>query len=137
MTEAGGPVSSGPTLMGISSVSQPPCASSPAGPGLSNHPSGTRQDNGVPPPTLIVPNSSRMGFFSSLQSGARGDAWLHASDDSCWHACVIKANETARCCQQVDTGHRSNPPASTHPAEGSSLASIGSGLRFHPPHSAL
>lgn len=136
-------MSSGPTLMGISSVSQPPCASSPAGPGLSNHPSGIREDNGVllvrrDPPQLcpIVPNS-RMGFFSSLQSGARGDAWLHASDDSCWHACVIKANETARCCQQVDTGHRSNPPASTHPAEESSLASVGSGLRFHPPHSAL
>lgn len=24
-------------------------------------------------------------FLSPLRSGARGEVWLHASDDSCWH----------------------------------------------------
>lgn len=65
--------------------------------------------SGGPP---SVPNR-RIGFFSSLQSGARGEAWLHASHHSCWHACVIKPNETAHCSQRMDTGRRSNPPAST------------------------
>lgn len=63
-----------------------------------------------------VPNRGA-GFFSSLQSGARGEAWLHASADSCWHACVIKPNETAHCSQRMDTGRRSNR-ANIHPSGG-------------------
>lgn len=59
-----------------------------------------------------VPNP-RIAFFSSLQSGARGEAWLHASDGSCWHARLIKANETAHCSQRMDTGRGSNRPTST------------------------
>lgn len=66
--------------------------------------------SGGPPPS--VPNR-RAGFFSSSQSGARGEGWLHASDDSCWHARVIKPNETAHCSQRMDTGRGSNPPPST------------------------
>lgn len=66
--------------------------------------------SGGPPPS--VP-SCRTGFLSSFQSGARGEGWLHASDDSCWHARVIKPNETAHCSQRMDTGRGSNPPPST------------------------
>lgn len=101
--------------MGFNSVSGPPCASSPTGPGLYNRPSVAREHNSVlmvrrTPPS--VPNR-RTGFFSSFQSGARGEGWLHASDDSCWHARVIKPNETAHCSQRMDTGRGSNPPPST------------------------
>lgn len=100
--------------MGFISVSGPPRASSPTGPGLYNRPSVMREHNSV----LMVrrtPSSvlnSRTGFFSSRQSGARGEGWLHASDDSCWHARVIKPNETAHCSQRMDTGRGSNPPPS-------------------------
>lgn len=68
--------------------------------------------SGGPPPPPSVPNR-RTGFFSSFQSGARGEGWRHASDDSCWHARVIKPNETAHCSQRMDTGRGSNPPPST------------------------
>lgn len=85
--------------------------------------------SGGPPPS--VPNR-RTGFFSSFQSGARGEGWLHASDDSCWHARVIKPNETAHCSQRMDTGRGSNPPPSTRQRTPPPLQSLGSGCLCRP-----
>lgn len=85
-------VSSGRSLMGFSSVSWPPCASTlRAGP-LQTPQRGTdpaqrwlrdtQEHNGL---LMAGRTLCCLGLLDPFLSGARGEAWLHASGDSCWH----------------------------------------------------